>query len=499
MIRVENLVYRYDAGAPDCLRGISLDIEEGAHTALIGPNGCGKTTLIKHLNALLFPRAGTVCVDGMMTTDAASVREIRRRVGMVFQNPDSQIVGMTVEEDVAFGPGNLALPSAEIRRRVDECLAMVGMTGFEKRAPHTLSGGEKRLLSIAGVLAMNPRYIAFDEPTAYLDPAGKQRVLEIIRQLNRAGMAIIHIAHDMRDVAGADRVVVMDRGQVLLTGTPAEVFEKADLLISVGLDGLPGEVRVMIHLGQYLPDDTVIHRLDPRVKILSVVALSILIFAATPAEILLISVFLVAVVRRGAHDARAGPGGAPACGVLHGDDFSRSSLLHRGAADPVARPPAGPDHAGGSRPGDLRDLAVCRSGAGRRRPHDDDVPLRSRRRDRAAPPAALQGGDPVAGPRRDDRDGAPFHADAPGGVRPAPDGADGAGRRFHDRKPCPCGRAPSRRSPFRCSSPPSAAPTNSPLPWRHGVTGAAPGPRSGNWRFPAAIWAPSPSWPYFFS
>jgi biotin transport system ATP-binding protein/energy-coupling factor transport system ATP-binding protein len=241
MIHVEKLIYRYDAGEPDCLQGISLDIEEGAHTALIGPNGCGKTTFIKHLNALLFPRTGAVCVDGMMTTETASVREIRRRVGMVFQNPDSQIVGMTVEEDVAFGPGNLNLPSAEIRRRVDESLAMVGMTGFEKRAPHTLSGGEKRLLSIAGVLAMNPRYIAFDEPTAYLDPAGKQRILEIIRKLNREGMAIIHIAHDMRDVAGADRIVVIDRGQVLLTGTPEEVFEKEDLLIAVGLDGLPQE------------------------------------------------------------------------------------------------------------------------------------------------------------------------------------------------------------------------------------------------------------------
>ena len=241
MIRVENLIYRYDVGAPDCLRGISLDIEEGVHTALIGPNGCGKTTLIKHLNALLFPAAGTVCVDGMMTTDASSVREIRRRVGMVFQNPESQIVGMTVEEDVAFGPENLALPSAEIRRRVDACLAMVGMTGFEKRAPHTLSGGEKRLLSIAGVVAMNPRYIAFDEPTAYLDPAAKQRVLEIIRRLNREGMAIIHIAHEMRDVAEADRVVVMDRGQVLLTGTPAEVFGQAEHLTAIGLDCLSRE------------------------------------------------------------------------------------------------------------------------------------------------------------------------------------------------------------------------------------------------------------------
>jgi biotin transport system ATP-binding protein/energy-coupling factor transport system ATP-binding protein len=239
MIRVENLIYRYDAGAPDCLRGISLDIPEGVHTALIGPNGSGKTTLIKHLNALLFPTAGTVCVDGMMTTDASSVREIRRRVGMVFQNPESQIVGMTVEEDVAFGPENLALPSAEIRRRVDACLAMVGMKGFEKRAPHTLSGGEKRLLSIAGVVAMNPSYIAFDEPTAYLDPAGKQRVLEIIRRLNREGMAIIHIAHEMRDVAEADRVVVMDRGQVLRTGTPAEVFGQAERLTAIGLDALP--------------------------------------------------------------------------------------------------------------------------------------------------------------------------------------------------------------------------------------------------------------------
>ena len=155
---------------------------------------------------------------------------------MVFQNPDSQIVGMTVEEDVAFGPGNLALPAAEIRRRVDDSLGMVGMTGFETRAPHTLSGGEKRLLAIAGVLAMAPRYIAFDEPTAYLDPAGKQRVLEIIRGLHKDGMAIIHIAHDWQEIAQADRVVVMDRGTILVEGTPAEISHQENRLQPVYQD-----------------------------------------------------------------------------------------------------------------------------------------------------------------------------------------------------------------------------------------------------------------------
>jgi energy-coupling factor transporter ATPase len=234
MIRVENIVYRYDQNEP-VLRFLSMTVQDGEYVALIGPNGCGKTTLIKHLNALLFPAEGIVLVDGMNTGDAPALREIRRRVGMVFQNPDNQIIGMSVEEDVAFGPGNLGLPSSEIRERVEASLATVGMTDYAKRPPHTLSGGEKRLVSIAGVLAMNPRYIAFDEPTASLDPSSRQRVLDIIRKLNGEGIAVIHIAHDMNEIVHADRVVVMDQGTVALSGTPREVFNRIEYLKALGL------------------------------------------------------------------------------------------------------------------------------------------------------------------------------------------------------------------------------------------------------------------------
>jgi biotin transport system ATP-binding protein/energy-coupling factor transport system ATP-binding protein len=235
MIKARQLSYRYDGRDMPVLQKITMEIHEGEHVALIGPNGCGKTTLIKHFNALLAPVEGSVEVDGMDTRDRKSHREIRRRVGMVFQNPDNQIVGVTVEEDVAFGPANLGLPAGEIRERVDEALVLVGLEAFAKRAPHTLSGGEKRLVSIAGVLAMDPRYLALDEPTAYLDPPSRERVLAMIQRLHRRGIAIIHITHDMNDLAGANRLLVMDRGAIVLDGAPPDIFSRVEAMKDLGL------------------------------------------------------------------------------------------------------------------------------------------------------------------------------------------------------------------------------------------------------------------------
>ena len=248
MILVEKVTYRYSQADP-VLRSLDLSIREGEYIALIGPNGCGKTTLIKHYNALLFPEEGDVFVDGMNTKDPAAVRDIRQTVGMVFQNPDSQIIGMSVEEDVAFGPGNLGIPPGEIQRRVEASLAMVGMAGCEKRPPHTLSGGEKRLISIAGVLAMNPRYIALDEPTASLDPSSRKRVLGIMKDLNRQGISIIHITHDMNEISLADRVMVMDRGIISLNGSPQEVFTEIDYLKQLGLR-IPEVTELLLQLRQ---------------------------------------------------------------------------------------------------------------------------------------------------------------------------------------------------------------------------------------------------------
>ena len=249
MILVKNLSYQYDPADQPVLKDITLQIDKGEYLAFIGPNGCGKTTLVKHFNALLLPGSGDVTIDGMNTKDPALHRDIRRRVGMVFQNPDNQIVGMTVEEDVAFGPGNLGLPSREIQRRVEEALETVGMGSYRSRAPHTLSGGEKRLNAIAGVLAMKPDCIVLDEPTSYLDPVGRDRVIKVIRDLNRQGLTIIQISHDLDEVVDAGRIVLMNRGAIVLEGVPDRVFSEIETLKSVGL-GAPRIAELMWRLRQ---------------------------------------------------------------------------------------------------------------------------------------------------------------------------------------------------------------------------------------------------------
>jgi biotin transport system ATP-binding protein len=249
MIRVENLFYRYETKTAQVLNGISIEIEQGKHVGVIGPNGCGKTTFVRHLNDLLAPTAGEIWVDGMNTRDPVAVQKIRQRVGMVFQNPDNQIVGMSVEEDVSFGPGNLRLPPLEIQKRVEESLAMVGMENYGQRPPHTLSNGEKQLVAIAGVLAMEPMHIIFDEPTTYLDPSARKRVLQVITTLNKQGITIVHVTHDMDEIAQADEIVVLHEGRVVLREKPAEVFTRVEWLRGLGV-GIPRVTEVMWGLRQ---------------------------------------------------------------------------------------------------------------------------------------------------------------------------------------------------------------------------------------------------------
>ncbi len=247
MIQVENLFHTYEGQETPVLRDISVDIPRGIHLGIIGPNGCGKTTFVRHLNGLLPTAKGEVRVEGLSAKNPSDLYRIRQLVGMVFQNPDNQIVGMTVEEDVAFGPGNLALPVKEIAHRVQEALRQVGLESFGNKAPHALSNGEKQLVCMAGVLAMKPQYIILDEPTAYLDPSGRKMVLGMVQKLHGQGITIIHITHHMDEIVGADRILVMDRGRIILNDTPGVVFSRVALLKGLGLD-VPDVTELMWRL-----------------------------------------------------------------------------------------------------------------------------------------------------------------------------------------------------------------------------------------------------------
>ncbi len=240
MIETKALEFAYPAEEGEkpvlALRGVDMTIEKGSFVVVLGHNGSGKSTFAKSLNAILLPCGGKVYVEGMDTQDEACLLEIRRRVGMVFQNPDNQIVANVVEEDVAFAPENLGVASEEIRRRVDDALAAVDMTAFMTHAPHLLSGGQKQRIAIAGVIAMEPECIVLDEATAMLDPIGRQEVLSAVHKLNREkGITVVLITHHMNEAEDADRVVVMDDGKIALDGTPKEVFTRVEPLRTMGL------------------------------------------------------------------------------------------------------------------------------------------------------------------------------------------------------------------------------------------------------------------------
>ena len=257
IIRFENVHYSYPDEEQESLHGIDLAIGEGSFVAVLGHNGSGKSTLAKHMNAILIPSEGKVWVRDMDTSDEEKLLEIRRTVGMVFQNPDNQIVANVVEDDVAFAPENLGIPPQEIRRRVDEALKQVGMYEYRMHAPHLLSGGQKQRVAIAGVIAMEPRIIVLDEPTAMLDPQGRQEVIQTVTRLCREkGMTVVLITHHMEECVGADRLIVMSGGRIVADGSPARVFSQVELMEKEGLD-VPETTRLLYELG--LPMDA----LDP--------------------------------------------------------------------------------------------------------------------------------------------------------------------------------------------------------------------------------------------
>lgn len=237
MLELNNVSYRYEGAAQNALSGVTMTIEAGEMLAIVGHNGSGKSTLAKHLNGLLLPTGGNVTIDGMDTKNEDALLAIRQRVGMVFQNPDNQLVTTIVEEDVGFGPENLGVPPKEIRGRVDAALESVGMTAYADKASHALSGGQKQRIAIAGMLAMQPEVLVLDEATAMLDPEGRREVLEIVKRLHReTGLTVVMITQFMEETLSCDRVVVMGGGKLQLSGTPREVFQRSAELRALGLD-----------------------------------------------------------------------------------------------------------------------------------------------------------------------------------------------------------------------------------------------------------------------
>ena len=272
-IHIEHLHFSYKDNAENgaqrivpVLKDISLDLDRGDYVAVLGHNGSGKSTLAKLLNLILTPDSGKIVIDGLEVTEndsgkglsEAQLFETRCKIGMVFQNPDNQLVATIVEEDVAFGPENMGVPSAEIRRRVDAALDMVGMRSYARHSPHQLSGGQKQRIAIAGIIAMQPQCIIFDESTAMLDPSGRREVIETMEKLNREnGITILHITHNMEEAVRANRVIVINDGEIFLDGTPREVFSHVDELLRVGLD-VPQSTELIYELnkhGYHLPTD----------------------------------------------------------------------------------------------------------------------------------------------------------------------------------------------------------------------------------------------------
>ncbi len=258
IISCRQVHYTYPGDELESLCGVDLEIEEGEFVAVLGHNGSGKSTLAKHMNAILVPDEGKVVIDGIDSSAEDDVYEIRRRVGMVFQNPDNQIVANVVEDDVAFAPENLGVPSEEIRARVDAALKQVGMYEYRTHAPHLLSGGQKQRVAIAGVIAMQPKIIVLDEPTAMLDPQGREEVLSTVTRLCREkGMTVVFITHHMDECVGADKLVIMSNGYIKAVGTPAEIFADVEMMAREGLS-VPETTKLLYelrNLGYELPLD----------------------------------------------------------------------------------------------------------------------------------------------------------------------------------------------------------------------------------------------------